>query len=138
MMNRVLLVLVVMVACAHAPVSAKEQKQAKLKVIAVASAFSEADQHEGKVGLEGKVVEVDAKEPSFVILTPNPPGSCQSECCAPKRFTVHVPKDKFAGKLPKKESQVVVVGNLKALTSGFDFKVLEVRQADKPIFTAKK
>ena len=122
------------------PAGAKEPVKAKseLKLIPVAQAFEAPLDHAGKVGLEGTVVEVEGKEPSFVIQTPNPPDACQSECCAPKRFTVHVPKGSFEGKLPKKDSKVVVVGDLKPLTVGFDFKVTEVRQGDKVLLAKAK
>jgi hypothetical protein len=122
------------------PAGAKEPAKAKgeLKVIPVAKAFEAPADHAGKVGLEGTVAEVEGKEPSFVILTPNPPGSCPSECCAPQRFTVHVPKGAFSGKLPKKDSKVVVVGELKPLTKGFEFTVAEVRQGDKVLLAKAK
>jgi hypothetical protein len=129
--------LLLIAAAPLAALNAKPAAKAKLKVITVAAAFEAPLEHEGKVGLEGTVVEVDSKGSSFVVLTPNPPGSCTSECCAPKRFTVKVPKDKFSGKLPKADSKVVVVGELKPLTVGFDFTVAEVRQADKPLLTKK-
>jgi hypothetical protein len=110
--------------------------KAELKVISVADAFAKSQDYSGKLGVKGTVAEVDTKARSFVILTPNPPGSCTSECCAPKRLPVEVKNLK--GDLPKVDEVLVVVGDFKPLTMGFDFVPKEVRRGDKVILAAQK
>jgi hypothetical protein len=124
---------------ALAPAVAAESKaKAELKVVAVAAAFEAPAEHAGRVGLEGTVVELETSEPAFVIVTPNPPGSCPSECCAPKRLTIRVPKATFKGKLPKVNDKLVVVGELKPLTVGFEFKPQEVQKGGKVLLSKAK
>jgi len=114
---------------------AKDPPAGKLKTISVAEAFASPDKHEGKIGIEGTVIAVDSKALSFSIHTPNPPDACQEECCAPKQLPVSVPKADFKGKLPKKNDKVVVVGEFKALTVGFDFTPVEVRVNGKVVIS---
>ena len=127
-----------MVACGLLLGAATSAKDApKLKVISVADAFAQAADYSGEVGIEGHVVSVDAKARSFEIHTPNPPDACQEECCAPKRLPVEVPAASFKGTLPKKGDKVVIVGDFKPLTVGFDFTPKEVRAKGKAIISRK-
>jgi hypothetical protein len=122
--------------------AATAKEPAEVSEISVQEAFDAPQDHAGRVGLKCAVVEIADKERTFVVLDPNPPaGNCKEKggaCCEPKRLTVSVPKESFKGKLPKIGDRLVLVGDLKPLTVGFEFSLSEVRQAKKVILAKVK
>jgi hypothetical protein len=112
---------------ANRPTSVTLASGETLPVVGVVKLDSNPKAHSGEVAVMGLVETVLADRGAFTLVECGAEVGCKDGCCPAAKFPVVVPQDRFEGKLPELNQEVIVIGKLTPAETGYSFDVHEVR-----------
>jgi hypothetical protein len=108
-----------------------------VKVIEVAALDNKPEQYAGQIAIVGKVESVLTEKEAFTLSDVKKMPGCADDCCSQSVIPMKVPQAEYQGRLPEASQEVIVVGNLTAVETGYTFDVTEVRRGEEVLLSRK-
>jgi hypothetical protein len=109
----------------------------KLPVHPVAKLDQDPKSIEGRVAVQGKVMDVLSDKGVFSLVDCKQMAGCKDGCCPNVNVPISVPPAEYQGSMPAKDKDVIVVGSLKVSNAGYLLTVDEVRDGDTVVMSRK-